>query len=165
MNNKELYVEHEKYIQNKTGFGEVKIINNRKDTDHRKMLCFVEKIDDDKDKMPTIDVISEDNVEDYLDSINVYAVLIGSSNFSFSTYFEPKAKKGEADVFMFYGYKDSSKDGTVRIVNNNQTALVSMAGLDNVVISESFFDAGNDNPAMFLKSIFSEMIKTYLGVL
>lgn len=52
------------------------------------------------------DVITIKNYKEFLHTVEVRAIMVGSSNQNFTTYYggnKQKADKGEADVFMFIG--------------------------------------------------------------
>lgn len=80
--------------------GLVKIsVNPQKRDDHRKMIFFFER-----GNWLITDTLNQKNMEDFLREIKVKAILIGSSNFSWSTYYNSGAttpQKGEADLLMF----------------------------------------------------------------
>lgn len=80
-------------------------------TDHSKMMFFLENNQ----------LTTSINVQD-LERLNVKAILIGSSNQSFTTYFGTPAYKGEADILLIDG----------DYLDNNTTAVY--GGKDNFVI-------------------------------
>lgn len=74
--------------------------------DHRKMVFFFDifKVDNPKgNPMHHLQnpPLTASKVKKFVDSIKVHAVLIGSSNVSFETYYNSPANKGEADLFLF----------------------------------------------------------------
>ena len=79
--------------------------------DHRKIMVFYSEIGN----MSLTSISSEKEIEEFLGGINVNAVLLGSSNQSCTTYFDRKAKKGEADIFMMSG---SEKCGSFPTINS-----------------------------------------------
>lgn len=78
--------------------------------DHRKMIFFFER------RGWTItNTLCKGTIEDFLEKIAVKAILIGSSNFCWNTYYNrgyATAGKGEADLLMFIdeGYKEMLKE-------------------------------------------------------
>ena len=70
-------------------------IDSNDNPDHRKVMCFYHYIKEWNDNE-----ISRCNLDEFLDSINVDAVLLGSSNQSCNTYFSNKSNKGEADILI-----------------------------------------------------------------
>ncbi|WP_251920883.1 hypothetical protein [Leuconostoc citreum] len=89
--------------------------------DHRKMIfiCTWNKPSD-KTHEKSID---KGDIKNFLKDIDVHAVLIGSSNFSKTTYMGVNniANKGEADIFM---YKDMDSDGYTNSMEENEDFLV-----------------------------------------
>ncbi|HFR3714881.1 TPA: hypothetical protein ACHWB5_001656 [Streptococcus suis] len=69
--------------------------------DHRKMVFFFDILKG-KWKNPLQNTpLTVTDVRNFITSIKVHAVLIGSSNVSFETYYNSPANKGEADLFLF----------------------------------------------------------------
>ncbi len=142
---KTLREEHEARIS-KSRFLNLIPINCTAAKDHRKMMFFMRWKYERKD----FDGLNADNFEDFLDSVEVHGVLIGSSNQSFTTYFggypEWRASKGEADILMF-----DEKAAAYRMIENNQQ-------MENIVVSESMRDpTGGDLD--YLKSILEDFLK------
>ncbi|HFI0633993.1 TPA: hypothetical protein ACGO0I_000676 [Streptococcus suis] len=69
--------------------------------DHRKMVFFFDVFDDKATAPLRNSPLRDKDVEKFISSIKVHAVLIGSSNVSFETYYNSPANKGEADLFLF----------------------------------------------------------------
>lgn len=132
--------------------------------DHRKMLFFFRKLRE----YPSSTPISLENYEQFLKTIEVTAVMIGSSNQSFHTYYQTPAPKGEADIFMFsvddpFG-ECVSENGLLMkkpkdLVNDHDT--LSPRIIDEVVISKSIYTPyGNCND--FLRKILEDFLKNSL---
>ena len=84
--------EHANYFK----FSTLNCFSTKKD--HSKFLIFIKNNEDfineyDKSESNLIELLKNDN-------LNVKAILLGSSNFSYNTYFSGYADKGEADIFM-----------------------------------------------------------------
>lgn len=98
-------------------------VNLTKTYDHRKMIFFFNI----KDEPPfdfDIDVLSRETKDNFINSIVVNAVLMGSSNQSFQTYFGGKdgiADKGEADILMFVSESEIEVNGNNMHVNGTIT--------------------------------------------
>ncbi|MGQ7374092.1 hypothetical protein ACTGW9_08185 [Streptococcus suis] len=69
--------------------------------DHRKMVFFFDVFDDKATAPLRNSPLTASKVKKFVASIKVHAVLIGSSNVSFETYYNSPANKGEADLFLF----------------------------------------------------------------
>ncbi len=126
-------------------------VNPAKTKDHRKMIFFFEK-----GQWDITHTLSKRNMEDFLANIAVKAVLIGSSNFSFRTYFNGEKrkisqtpKKGEADLFMFADeqYMENVKG---RISGRNDP------GVERMVLFESI--VGGEDPGEFFKGILRDFL-------
>lgn len=118
----------------------------KKDNDHRKMLFFFEsKGWSFKSKLNLT------NYSRFLDCITVNAVLIGSSNQNFTTYYGGRkgtADKGESDLFIFTG--DAFKD---YVMNQNNLP-------QNLVLFESL--KGAEDSHLYLKEILEDFLKNSL---
>lgn len=90
VSNEDIVDKNKKFLDGSTRF---ELINGGETSkkDHRKMMLFFST-----DKSG----INADNDADFLKQITIGAVLIGSSNQSFSTYNKLPAVKGEADVLL-----------------------------------------------------------------
>ena len=134
-------------------------------------------------------MLDEKRLIDEVNKIKVRAVLIGSSNQSYQTYFSPNPEKGEADVMMFvqeYGQQgkiqgiDDLKALWVGMVNNNrmndqygnerlEEDMEEDFGrlLQQVVISESISIGDNcgKSPYDFLEKILIEVVKSGIELL
>lgn len=102
------------------------ILNIDKNSDdHRKMLFFLshdEMIDE---------TVSIATIDGFLESISVNGVLIGSTNQSNSSFFDNTARKGEADVFMFYGLE------TEQDMENNKQHSTIRIRIDNLMNTDA----------------------------
>lgn len=140
-------------------FESIELENNKK-LDHRKMICFFKTSSEFTDK-----IINSKNLERFLSETEVYAVLIGSSNQSYTTYFENKAKKGEADVFIFrepdstipFSLEDKLTDKNITNDFNELRDLFKEA-----VITKSFFGEGHTKTQEYLNNILREILKSGL---
>jgi hypothetical protein len=136
-------IEHHNALMKKYNLWPI-YINCKSNHDHRKVMCFFE--------YDTINGYKNINdmcdVDNFLNMISVNAVLIGSSNQSYTTYFEPIAQKGEADIFMFL---DKQKG---RLYNS----IIEDDRFNNTVIAESVH--GDENPEEFLKNILRDLLTT-----
>lgn len=98
--------------------------------------------------------ITIDNYKEFLDTVVVRAVMIGSSNQNFTTYYggsKKKADKGEADVFMFIGEKEIAND----IININVENA-------NIVVSESLNFKEDGTAENYLRNILEDFLKNNL---
>ena len=96
---------HEKFFE-KEG-AEILKVKCKKTIDHRKMLFLIENI-----KPYYVKELSKDNCDEFMSSISVKEILIGSSNQNFTTYSgNKKAEKGEADILLFWG--DEKKEDMI----------------------------------------------------
>ncbi len=68
--------------------------SHKRPLDHSKCMAFLEHEDTDEDNL----LFEID--ENYLYNAKIKAMLIGSSNMSFTTYYNPIADKGECDIFI-----------------------------------------------------------------
>lgn len=146
--------------------------------DHRKVMIFYTSIDG--NYRPYISNSSQ--IIDFLNHVTVNAVLLGSSNQSFSTYFNNRSKKGEADVFMMAGcgncigelsisemlsdvrntigkqYVDSSEI----IYDKDETFFNQVASFlndEHCTMSAGFAGYGNKNPEQFLKDVLENVLE------
>lgn len=119
----------------------------RGNKDHRKMFFFM-KTKNDFDEELTIE-----NYEEFLETIEVRGVMIGSSNQCLQTYYGGSrrlpADKGEADIFMFVD--DKVKDA---IIEANDL-------INNIVISETLVTPG-ESDTCYLKSILEDFLRNSL---
>lgn len=98
--------------------------------------------------------ITIDNYKEFLDTVVVRAVMIGSNNQNFTTYYggsQKKADKGEADVFMFIGEKEIAND----IININVENA-------NIVVSESLNFKEDGTAENYLRNILEDFLKNNL---
>ena len=136
--------------------------------DHRKMLFFVEQGTMNKE------VLCKLAAGESVDALKVNAVAIGSSNFSYQTYFNSSFDKGEADVLMFVGGKEtcsfakaikealSSNDVQNERFSelNNESEhddLIELLPKDNMVLSKSILSSPRD-PREYLKKLFEGLL-------
>lgn len=115
--------------------------------DHRKIMFFMEKIS------PFDKILTLANYTDFLETVIVKGILIGSSNQNLTTYYggqkKSSADKGEADVFMFVG-------------NEVKNAILKDELLiENIIISESI-SVPNSSDECYLKSILEDFLKNSL---
>lgn len=133
-------------------------------TDHRKIIVFF-KQNCDPDKY---NGLNRSRMNEFLDDVAVNAVLIGSSNQSFSTYFNI-ANKGEADVFIMLASDCGISDPdsirgfieNIGMVYNNQNIAIELEQkydtfLRSVAISKTLSD--NDFSDEFLKDILRDLL-------
>ncbi len=137
-------------------FEQIKL-SPKKEFDHRKMMCFFKREGED------VSEITIDKLDEFLSSIYVGAILIGSSNLSKTTYFGDPSSKGEADVFIF----DATKDINVQsyFEDNELQGRYRDFGLfpnDDIVITRSFFGKGHTDTQEFLKDILKDVLKSGL---
>lgn len=150
--------EHNKRLST-YNFDKIKLTPNNK-IDHRKMMCFFEV------KENKYDEITLDNLEEFLEDIYIGAILIGSSNQSKTTYFEPYAKKGEADIFMFDASEDFPKkndketeeEAVKRALLENHLDDSVLSILNDIVITKSFLGKGHEDTQEFFKSILRDIL-------
>ena len=117
-----------------------------KNQDHRKMLFFMEK------EASFNDVITIKNYKEFLHTVEVRAIMVGSSNQNFTTYYggnKQKADKGEADVFMFIGEEKIAKD------------IIEVGNAD-IVISKSMNYEKDDAAEGYLRNILEDFLKNSL---
>lgn len=86
-------------------------IKRNNQSDHSKLLAIFNLTSEDTE-LPT-PIQDEKSCEDFLSKIKIIGMVIGSSNFSETTYYgryknNSKADKGETDLFMFFGNKDGT---------------------------------------------------------
>lgn len=89
---------HSQFLQNNN----YKLLNfnEKKLKDHRKMIFFFEITDN---SLLNKKILEKKDVGNFISSIDVCAILIGSTNQSYTSYFgkNNKADKGEADILLF----------------------------------------------------------------
>lgn len=120
--------------------------------DHRKMIFFFKR--NDWDVTSTLD---SGSMAAFLAKIVVEAVLIGSSNFSWSTYYDAGGRtpeKGEADLLMFVD--ESYKRAIQEMIENSQDSEESP-----MVLSKSI--AGGERPEDFFKEILKNFLEYSLN--
>lgn len=122
--------------------------------DHRKMMCFFTY------KKDFNDPIDQTNIDQFIDSISVNAVLIGSSNQSNTTYFDRRACKGEADIFIFrpdyYSEVDKQDKLLIREEDNDINRI--FGEFEDSVITKSFWGKGSRDSEEFLKDILKSTL-------
>ena len=137
--------------------------------DHRKVMVFYKR---NNNKLVNSS-LSKSNYENFVDAVDVNAVLIGSSNQSNSTYFNTPAAKGEADIFFAVGtgrgkcksgngFEDFLKDISPNDNINKETLELAAGILEQVTISEAIMGKNFDNPEEFLKDILRDLLKVGL---
>lgn len=132
--------------------------------DHRKMVFFFQR-----DKWDIQERLTGGNLESFLDDIQVKAVLIGSSNFSWSTYYNAgtgNTAKGEADLLMFED--DCYKKELQRMIEKGKTYEEGRVVEDEqetarsgMVLFESIA-GGGENPGEFFKEILRDFLSNSL---
>ena len=127
----------------------------KQDYDHRKMMCFFKFNDNSSTNISLV------NIGDFLQNIYVGALLIGSSNQSFSTYFGKTASKGESDIFLF----DCSEDNAIKnyikeLTSANQDIIDYRENpiFNDIVLSQSFYGKGHEDTQNFLKEILRDVL-------
>ena len=143
--------------------------------DHRKVIVFYTSNDSDKN----VKLLSENQIDVFLEKVHVNAVLIGSSNQSYTTYFSKKAPKGEADIFMMAGRKSNNPNSHIKemfecvrdyalqseFVDYNRDKLLPISDRDmdfldgKCTISSSFAGCGNRDSGEFLKDILRNILE------
>lgn len=117
--------------------------------DHRKMLFFMER------NKPFAKELTLENYKEFLETVTVRGVMIGSSNQNLTTYYGGlrggAADKGEADVFMFV------EEEVKNII------LEEIAANSNIVVSESLSVPGGIDTE-YLKSIAEDFLENSLDV-
>lgn len=135
----------------KTGkFKKIKIkISNKRD--HRKMM-FLFKIVADSSFDFESDILDKTNKDKFLSSIIVNAILIGSSNQSYNTYYgggKGQADKGEADVLMF--------------VSDESASFISETmDIEGTIVFEEICGIGSKSPHEYLKEILNDFLSKSL---
>ena len=84
----------------------------KRKNDHSKMLFYFQWGKDSllRSAMENGCELSSDNIEAFFREISVIAIIIGSSNQSWQTYFKKPADKGEADVLLLSSITNGSAD-------------------------------------------------------
>lgn len=121
--------------------------------DHRKML-FIFGFNDIFDSNPNFNILNKSNFNDFLNAITVNAIMIGSSNQSYTTYFggpHGKADKGEADVLMF------ATD------NDDLNSLRENMYVEGTVMFEEIIGTETVDPHDYLKNIMREFLSSSLA--
>ena len=98
------------------------------------------------------DVITIKNYKEFLHTVEVRAIMVGSSNQNFTTYYggnKQKADKGEVDVFMFIGEEKIAKD------------IIEVGNAD-IVISKSMNYEKDDAAEGYLRNILEDFLKNSL---
>lgn len=142
--------EHYKEMQNTGKFKKLNMkISNK--SDHRKMI-FIYGIAEEALFNFDTDVLDIRTQDRFLDSIIVNAVLLGSSNQSYSTYYGGKKKqadKGEADLLLFTASKEESlRDGMY---------------VEGGIIFEEIINDKNKEPHDYLKEILKDFLSSALA--
>lgn len=134
---------HDAALLGRSGLEKIAVDPQKRD-DHRKIIFFFKFL-----KEAVWDItksLNQGNMKDFLKQITVEAVLIGSSNFSWSTYYNAGRtlpEKGEADLLMFV---DESYEATVAEgIMDTDMALFEMI-------------ACREEPMEFLKNILRDFL-------
>lgn len=113
------------------------------------MLFFMER------NKPFAKELTLENYKEFLETVTVRGVMIGSSNQNLTTYYDGlrggAADKGEADVFMFV------EEEVKNII------LEEIAANSNIVVSESLSVPGGIDTE-YLKSIAEDFLENSLDV-
>ena len=126
--------------------------------DHRKMVFLFRH----QDPSRSLKKLNLANYLDFLDSIEMVGVAIGSSNCSYTTYGSltvggPSANKGEADVLMF---EDSSyADRMKKLITDQVSPDYPAFSSQNMVLSESITPVAKD----FLKDMLRQTLHDILA--
>lgn len=152
--------------------------------DHRKVMVFYSEISN----IDSLQITNDKEIDAFLDSINVNAILLGSSNQSFTTYFDRISKKGEADIFMMIGcsrtktfptiksmlrdIRDSVYEYNTKSESDNLSQIVSNFDMntsseneiegflnDRCTVSVGFAGHGKDDSEVFLKEILKNVLE------
>ena len=97
------------------------------------------------------DVLDINNQDKFLDSIIVNAILLGSSNQSYSTYYGGKNKqadKGEADILLF--------------TSDREESLRDVMYVEGGVIFKEIISDKNKDPHGYLKDILKDFLASAL---
>ena len=124
------------------------------DTDHSKMIFFIKKpydfdIDSENERA-SISLLFDESC----DCFDIKAILIGSSNQSFTTYFR-SAKKGEADVLLINGDAINADDKIVEEEIIKMYNNLSDETKRQIVLTKELVDSTNKN---ILHDIFRKTI-------
>lgn len=142
--------EHYNELQKTGKFKKLKIkISNKKD--HRKMMFLFEIVANPSFDFKK-DILDKKNKDIFLSSIIVNAILIGSSNQSYNTYYggvKGKADKGEADVLMFVS------DESASLIRENMN-------IEGTVVFEEICGIENKSPHEYLKEILNDFLSKSL---
>lgn len=128
----------------------------KKSTDHRKMLFFYKVLVPYTQTKP----ITFKEIDDFLNTIEVTAVMIGSSNQSHHTYYSSPSgtvTKGEADIFMF-----AQDDPFEHCVVANGLDLSDDKESDSTVMDEVVISVSKYLPAGDAHCFFRDMLKDFL---
>lgn len=146
MTSKFIISKHYIELQNTGKFRKLKIkISNKRD--HRKMMFLFKILEKPKFDFKN-DILDKTNKDVFLSSIVVNAILIGSSNQSYNTYYgggKGKADKGEADILMFVS------DESVGSIRENEY-------IEGTVVFEEICGVGNKSPHDYLKEILEDFL-------
>lgn len=128
-------------------------LDAKKRKDHRKLIFFLKR----GGWKPTWTLDSKSEAA-FLDAVTVKAVLIGSSNFSWSTYWNggnPTPQKGEADLLLF------TDDTYMRNVQARIYELLQAPATPGPVLYKSL--AGGDSPEAYFKAMLHEFLSHALN--
>lgn len=141
----------EHYIEmQKTGKFEKLNMKISNKVDHRKMI-FIYGIKEKTSFNFQTDVLDINNQDKFLDSIIVNAILLGSSNQSYSTYYGGKNKqadKGEADILLF--------------TSDREESLRDVMYVEGGVIFKEIISDKNKDPHGYLKDILKDFLASAL---
>lgn len=139
----------------KNGFSTFEV-RSREAPNHAKMLFFIET------DWNITKPINNNNRDRFLENLTVKALLIGSSNQSFSTFFHEPASKGEADILMFA--EDTGGNISEEIwqdsIISSQAVLSQSTHLPEIIDSTGKEIEMSDET--FLKNVFSKFLEQSL---
>lgn len=144
-------------------FQEISLDAN-KEIDHRKMMCFFTRKEP-FPKEPFPKEIKKANLDNFLNTISVNAILLGSSNQSNKTYFNLIADKGEADIFLFretyWSPKNKHEESLPALTPDSYSNF--FAEFENSVLLKSVYGKGDSDPESFLKDILKDVLSAGLN--
>lgn len=95
------YLSYREYLNVKKKW--FKIFRNYK-VDHSKLMVIFNRVLEEGEFPEQLS--EKKDCGDFLEKIHIIGMVIGSSNFSYNTFYRPDADKGETDLFMFWGEED-----------------------------------------------------------
>lgn len=126
-------------------------MNIRNKKDHRKMMFFFKENTVSSFDF-AVDILDKSTLNQFLDSITVYAVLVGSTNQSYTSYYggrKHKADKGEADVLLF-----AAED--VKLLRQNMY-------VEGTIVFERRIGDTDRDPLEYFKGMLKEFLSNILA--